>query len=61
MGDLRTTNWLLAGILGMLMVHAWIGLQDSAQADTLRLDDCITEHLGETPRQYLHVVVHPQG
>ncbi len=58
MATRRVTNWLLAGILVMLGMQVWLQLERPAQADTLRLDSCITERMQETPQQYLHVVAH---
>ena len=58
MNDRRVTNWLLAGILGVLVFQMWVKLEPSALADSLRLDWCITEKMSETPQQYLHVVPH---
>jgi len=58
MADRLVTNWLLAGILTTLLIHLWIRVEPSAQAETLRLDDCITEHITGIPHQYLHVVDH---
>ena len=59
MNDQRITNWLLAGILALLAIQVWGQLERPVQADTLRLDDCITERVVEPPKQYLHVVAHP--
>lgn len=58
MSDQRVTNWLLTGILLVLSVHLWTQMERSAQADTLRLDYCITERIQEAPEQFLHVVTH---
>ena len=51
MNDRRVTNWLLAGILGVLVFQMWVKLEPSALADSLRLDWCITEKMSETPQQ----------
>ena len=59
MGEPRVTNWLLAGILAVLIVHVFISLDRPVQADALRLDACITERINEAPQQYVHVVAHP--
>ena len=58
MNDPRLTNWLLMGILVVLIFQIWTGMERTVEAETFRLDDCITERIGETPRQYLHVVIH---
>ena len=59
MADRRTTNWLLAGILVVLGMQIWMERSPAVQADTLRLDACITQRFNGTPDQYLHVVCHP--
>ena len=58
MSDRRTMNWLLAGILIVLSLHLWVQMERPVSADTLRLDDCITERMQGIPRQWLHVVAH---
>ena len=58
MNSQQTTNWLLAGILGVLILQIWTQWERPAQAETLRLDSCITERISEVPQQYLHVVAH---
>jgi len=58
MNDRQVTNWLLAGILLVLVLQFLGKLDSSVEAETLRLDYCITEKISETPQQYLHVVEH---
>ncbi len=58
MSDLRVTNWLLAGILAAMVFQLFMRPDRSAQADTFRIDGCITDKMSETPQQYLHVVTH---
>lgn len=60
MGDVRMTNWLLAGILAVLLFQMMVRSERVAQADTFRIDGCITDKISETPQQYLHVVAHPK-
>lgn len=54
----QVTNWLLAGILLVLGLQVWLQLDGVVQAETFRLDSCITQRIAETPQQYLHVVTH---
>ena len=56
--DLRWTNRLLLAVLVALGVQIWLQLERNAEAETLRLDYCITERINESPQQYLHVVPH---
>jgi len=50
---------LLFLILVMLVVNAWLGLAPRRlEAETFKLDDCITSQPGEKPAAYLHVVTH---
>ncbi len=58
MDDRKLTNWLLVGILTMLIFQAFMRPERSAQADTFRIDGCVTDKVSETPQQYLHVVTH---
>lgn len=58
MAGLRTTNWLLAGIFGLLAMQVWGQMDRTAQADTFQLDSCITRRIADTPQQYVHVVAH---
>ena len=58
MDDRRLMNWLLAGILAMLIFQTFVRTERVAQADTFRIDGCITDRISETPQQYLHVVGH---
>lgn len=59
MGDVRTTNWLLLGILLALLGHVAIRLGPApALAETLRLDNCITTFPQDKPSGYVHVVTH---
>lgn len=58
MAERRLTNWLLAGILVVLSLHLVAQWALPVQAETLRLDACITEQLHQAPQQYLHVVSH---
>lgn len=58
MSDSRLTNRLLLAILAVLLVQTYLLVERSVQADTLRLDYCITERLDQTPQQYVHVISH---
>lgn len=58
MNGLRMTNWLLAGIFGMLVIQVWGHVDQAAQADTFQLDSCITRRIADSPQHYLHVVAH---
>ncbi len=61
MNTRRTTNWLLLGILLALLTgffRASGGFETSAEAETFRLDHCITGKANEKPAAYLHVVSH---
>ena len=59
MRDLRTTNWLLLGILLALLGHLALKLGAApALAETFQLDSCITQKPNEKPASYLHVVSH---
>ena len=68
MSDLRTTNWLLLGILMALLVHLGREVLDAAvvfaDADggpyhALSLTEwCVTKKANDKPKMYLHVVTH---
>ena len=63
MKSLRTTNWLLFGILFALLARLVLDtLSTTAMAGPYAakplIDWCITEHPNEKPAQYLHVVSH---
>ena len=59
MEDLRSTNRLLAAIFVLMLAQTWMLVERSVEADTLRLDYCITQKMEDTPEQYLHVIAHP--
>ena len=42
----------------MLIFQAFMRPERSAQADTFRIDGCVTDKVSETPQQYMHVVTH---
>ncbi len=42
----------------MLIFQTFVRTERVAQADTFRIDGCITDRISETPQQYLHVVGH---
>lgn len=53
------TNDLLMVIAVLLLIHLGLALtHPSAEAETFRLDACITDRPGEKPGAYLHVVTH---
>ena len=58
MSDVRMTNWLLAGILVVLLLQMLGRSEPVAHADTFLIDNCVTSKPTETPQQYLHVVTH---
>ena len=58
MNDPKLTNRLLAGILAVLLLQVWMLTEKTVEADTLRLDYCITEKMDQTPEQFLHVISH---
>ena len=59
MSDLRTTNWLLLGILLALMGNLALKMgAGEVLAETFHLDSCITQKPNEKPATYLHVVTH---
>ena len=55
----RVTNWLLAGILLVLILDVWMRTERNAIADTFYLDYCITQNIKDAPKNFLHVVNHP--
>ena len=55
----HATNWLLAAILGVLLLRLLSALRmPTATAETFRLDNCITRSLDEVPGCYVHVITH---
>jgi hypothetical protein len=59
MRELRTTNWLLLGILLALLAHPALRMgAGEVLAETFQLDACITQKPNEKPASYLHVVTH---
>lgn len=59
MDSRRLTNALLAVIALALLGHLGLELlNESLQAETFRLDDCVTLRPSEKPASYLHVVMH---
>lgn len=59
MRSFETTNFLLGVIAVALAGHLALALlSPPAQADTYRLDSCITTKPYEKPAAYLHVVMH---
>lgn len=53
------TNGLLMVVAVLLLIHLGLALSHpSAEAETFRLDACITDRPGEKPEAYLHVVTH---
>lgn len=59
MGTRRMTNWLLLGIL--LVLLADLGrhqVSSVAVAETFKMDSCITSLPGRRPEAYVHVVTH---
>ena len=58
MDNVRVTNWLLVGILVVLLLQMLGRSEPVAQADTFLIDNCVTSKPSETPQQYLHVVTH---
>ncbi len=50
---------LLLLVILMLAVNAFLNLRPRRlEAETFKLDDCITARAGEKPAAYLHVVTH---
>ena len=58
MNDSKLTNKLLGCLLVVSLAQLWLLMERSVEADTLRLDSCITQRMDETPEQYLHVIAH---
>lgn len=59
MKNLRTTNWLLLGILLALLGHLAVKVgAGEVLAETFQMDSCITQKPHEKPASYLHVVTH---
>ena len=59
MSSIRLTNVLLLIIAGALLGHLLLGALDrSVEAETFRLDSCITDRPSDRPVAYLHVVTH---
>lgn len=57
--ELEARDILLFLITIMLLVNTFLNLHPKkAQADTFRLDSCITSKPEEKPAAYLHVVTH---
>lgn len=55
----RTTQSLLAAILLAQVTQIYLGFERTAQAETFKLDYCITQGRFEKPQYYLHTVPHP--
>lgn len=59
MKDLKVTNLLLAVISVLLLLNLLAKAPvQKAEADTFKLDDCITSKAGDRPAGYVHVVSH---
>ena len=59
MDSKRLTNALLLVIAAALLTHVGFVLgARTVEAETFRLDACITDRPGDKPGAYLHVVVH---
>lgn len=60
MASQRLTNGLLLAVAVLLLAHLALAFhpQPSAEAETFRLDTCITDRPGDKPGGYLHVVMH---
>jgi hypothetical protein len=59
MKDSRVTNLLLAAIAALLLLNLLAKAPVAkVEADTFKLDDCITEKPGDRPAGYVHVVTH---
>ncbi|MFA5316817.1 MAG: hypothetical protein WC369_05285 [Dehalococcoidales bacterium] len=53
------TNTLLAVIAALLLLNLLAKAPVArVEADTFKLDDCITEKAGDRPAGYVHVVTH---
>lgn len=59
MNNATTTNRLLLILVALQLLQTYLLFEKEAQAETLRLDYCITKTLTEEPEQFLHVVAHP--
>lgn len=59
MASQRMTNGLLLVIAILLLAHLGLALSHpSAEAETFRLDACVTDRPSDLPASYLHVVMH---
>jgi len=59
MGSLRATNWLLLMIAAALLAHfGLVWMNQMAEAETFRLDQCVTDRPNDRPAAYVHVVMH---
>ena len=57
--EINTTDALLFLITIMLSINTFINLQPKrVEAETFRLDDCVTTKPDERPAAYLHVISH---
>ncbi|MFH0855799.1 MAG: hypothetical protein V1869_04760 [Candidatus Omnitrophota bacterium] len=57
--ELEIRDILLFLIAIMLVINTFINLQPKmVEAETFRLDDCITSKPDDKPAAYLHVVTH---
>ncbi|MDD5424181.1 MAG: hypothetical protein PHR74_02760 [Candidatus Omnitrophica bacterium] len=59
MKSTTVTNTLLAVIAALLLLNLLAKTPGArVEADTFKLDDCITEKAGDRPTGYVHVVTH---
>jgi len=59
MKNIGIRDILLVLVLIMLVVNTWVNLKPKkVEADTFRIDDCITSQPEDKPASYLHVVTH---
>ena len=57
--ELEARDILLLLVTIMLIINTFLNLRPKkAEADTFRLDSCITTNPEEKPATYLHVVTH---
>ena len=57
--EINTRDVLLFLITIMLSINTFINLQPKrVEAETFRLDDCVTTKPDERPAAYLHVISH---
>lgn len=60
MASQRLTNSLLLAVAVLLLAHLALALRHPSyvEAETFRLDTCVTDRPGDKPGSYLHVVMH---